>query len=152
MNSQIVTGNLWTAHKIEDCYIVKLQDKANITEALNDFIAYEKIKSGNISGVGIVKEMTLRFLDPTVKQYLYTHLNNPIDVQDISGCISESEGKPVLFLNATMEWKNETTLSGQLMDAKVYGCTEFLFYSINNTEMFMEKCLNLGKTSSWSFN
>jgi predicted DNA-binding protein with PD1-like motif len=152
MNSQIVTGNLWTAHKIEDCYIVRLQDRANITEALNDFIAYEKIKSGNISGVGIVKEMTLRFLDPTVKKYLYTHLNNPIDVQDISGCVSDSEGKAVLSLNATLEWKNETTLSGQLMDARVYGSTELLFYSLNDAEVLTEKCINLCRTSFWSFN
>lgn len=151
MNSQIVTGNLWTAHRIEDYYIVRLQDRANIMEALNDFIAYERLKSGKISGVGIVKEMTLRFLEPTVKKYLYTHLNNPIDVQDISGCISENEGKVMLSLNATMEWKNETTLSGQLMDGKVYGCTELLFYALHDEDLG-DQCLNLSRTSFWSFN
>ena len=151
MNSQIVTGNLWTAHKIEDYYIVKLQDKAHVIDALNDFIAYEHIKSGKISGVGTVKEMTLRFLEPSVKKYLYTHLNSPVDVQDISGCISEIEGKVLLSLNATMEWKNESTLSGQLMDGKVYGSTEFLFYSLHDVDL-SEKSLNLCETSFWSFN
>ncbi|MBK1896564.1 PPC domain-containing DNA-binding protein [Chryseobacterium paridis] len=152
MNSQIVTGNLWTAHKIENYYIVRLQDRANVIEALKDFITYEHIKCGKISGVGIVKEMTLRFLDPTVKKYLYTHLNNPIDVQDISGCISEFEGNIELSLNATMDWKNETTLSGHLMTAIVYGCTEFLFYALNNEEDLAEKELNLCTTSFWSSN
>lgn len=151
MNSQIVTGNLWTAHRIEDYYIVRLQDRANIMDALNDFIAYERIKSGNFSGVGIVKEMTLRFLDPAVKKYLYTHLNNPVEVQDISGAISENEGKISVSLNATLEWKNETTLSGQLMNAKVYGCTEFLFYSMED-QAVNEDLLNLCRTSFWSFN
>ncbi|ASK29198.1 hypothetical protein CEY12_03340 [Chryseobacterium sp. T16E-39] len=151
MNSQIVTGNLWTAHKIEDYYIVKLQDRANIVDALNDFIAYERIRSGNFSGVGIVRDMTLRFLDPSVKKYLYTHLNSPVEVQNISGAISDHEGKISLSLNATLEWKNETTLSGQIMNAKVYGCTEFLFYSQNN-QSIDENFLNLCRTSFWSFN
>ncbi|MDC8103916.1 MULTISPECIES: PCC domain-containing protein [Chryseobacterium] len=151
MNSQIVTGNLWTAHRIEDYYIVKLQDKADVLDALNDFVSYERIKSGNFSGVGIVKEMTLRFLEPIVKKYLYTHLNNPIEIQNISGAVSDHEGKISVSLNATLEWRNETTLSGQLIDAKVHGCTEFLFYSADD-RIITDEFLDLCHTSFWSFN
>lgn len=155
MNSQIVKGVLWTARKIENHYILSLKDEANIIDALTDFISHEKFTTGKISGIGILEEITLRFLDPNLKKHVYTRLSKPTEIQHISGNISETDGKILLHLDVTLEWKNGTLLSGQMVDARVYGCTEFFFYSLETKPILPEndkKAPDFHDVSQWSFN
>src|SRR2546430_5137551 len=69
MNAQILEGSHWTARKVDDVYIVSVQDKSSISEALIDFAVSQKIQGGEVTGIGAVNEATLRFFDPATKKY-----------------------------------------------------------------------------------
>lgn len=140
MNSQTVKGDLWIARKIENAYILSLEDRASLIGTLTDFILNQKITTGKISGVGVLDNVILRFFNPLLKKHLYGELSDFIEIYDISGVISEFEGKSLLALEIRLESENHTVLSGQLMDATVSGKAEFLFYpSENNNELSKNK-------------
>ncbi|EJL75907.1 PCC domain-containing protein [Chryseobacterium populi] len=132
MNSRTVKGNLWIARKIENAYILSLEDRASMIDTLTDFMLNQKIRAGKISGVGILDNAILRFFDPLLKKYWYGELADFIEVYDISGIIYEFEGKTLLALEIRLESENHTVLSGHLMDATVSGKAEFLFYPSEN--------------------
>src|SRR6266481_5083868 len=69
MNAQTLQGNHWTAKSVEGAYIVSIEDRASILGALTGFITSQKIQAGQVTGIGATNEATLRFFDPSRKDY-----------------------------------------------------------------------------------
>jgi len=44
MNAQTLQGNHWTAKRVEGAYIVSIEDRASILDALTGFITSQKFK------------------------------------------------------------------------------------------------------------
>lgn len=125
-------GKGWTAHQVDNTYIVSIQDKFSILEALTDFVTARNIESGEITGIGAVNEATLRFFDPEAKKYVNKTFNEQMEVSNISGNISEVEGKPALHMHVTLGRSDYTSLAGHLFDAKIRGAGEFFIYPLNS--------------------
>ena len=51
-------------------YVVSIDNLQEITQALTKFCEENNVQSGSISGIGAINEMTLRFFDPSTKQYV----------------------------------------------------------------------------------
>jgi predicted DNA-binding protein with PD1-like motif len=132
MKSQFLYGSLWTARKIENTYIISLNDGASIIATLKDFVLTQKIKAGKISGVGVINQVLLRFLSPFGKKYIEGKINATSEASDISGNISENEGKPMLHLHVVLRLSEHTVLEGLLMDGKVRGKAEFILHPMEN--------------------
>ncbi|KMQ69420.1 hypothetical protein ACM39_04900 [Chryseobacterium sp. FH2] len=131
MSAQIFKGNNWSAKKVDNTYIVSIKDKSSIVEALTDFVNAQNIKAGQITGIGAVNEATLRFFEPSTKNYVDKTFNEQMEVTNITGNISEIEGKPVLHLHITLGRKDYTALAGHLLDAHIRGAGEFFFYPLD---------------------
>lgn len=125
MDAQTIQGSLWQAKKIENTYVVSLNDKAGVVEALTDFVAKNHITTGSITGLGAVNEATLRFFDPATKQYVDKTFNEQMEASNVTGNISSKEGKPYLHLHITLGRRDYTALAGHLLDAKIRGAGEF---------------------------
>lgn len=54
-----------------------------------------------------------------------------MEMSNLSGNISEAEGKPLLHLHATFGKSDYTALAGHLEDAKIRGAGEFFIYPLN---------------------
>ena len=61
--------NMYSYKKIGNRYIVSIDNHAEIVNALNAFCKEKKIRSGSISGIGAIGELTLRFFNPQTKAY-----------------------------------------------------------------------------------
>jgi len=131
MSAQILNGNHWTAKSVEGAYIVSIEDRASILDALTDFITSQKIQAGQITGIGATNEATLRFFDPSSKKYVDKTFNEQMEISNLSGNISEAEGKVLLHLHVTLGRKDYTALAGHLLDAKIRGAGEFFVYPMN---------------------
>lgn len=131
MNVENFKGNNWTARKVDNVYIVSLKDKSGIVETLTDFIQNQHIHSGEVTGIGAVNEVTLRFFTPSTKNYVDKTFYEQMEVTNISGNVSEIEGKPTLHLHITLGREDYTALAGHLLDARVRGAGEFIFYPLN---------------------
>lgn len=130
-DSAIFKGDLWTAKKVGTTYIVSVKNKSSILEALTDFVKNQKIQSGEVTGIGAVSEATLRFFQPSTKQYVDKTFHEQMEVSNISGNISQAEGQPLLHLHITLGREDYTALAGHLLDAKIRGAGEFIFYPLD---------------------
>jgi predicted DNA-binding protein with PD1-like motif len=55
-----------------------------------------------------------------------------MEISNLSGNISQAEGKLLLHLHITLGRKDYTALAGHLLDAKIRGAGEFFVYPINS--------------------
>jgi predicted DNA-binding protein with PD1-like motif len=131
MEIQNLKGNNWTARKADHIYIVSVKNQANIVETLTDFVQNEHIQAGEVTGIGAVNEATLRFFNPSTKKYVDKTFKEQMEVTNISGNISEVEGKTMLHLHITLGREDYTALAGHLLEASVQGAAEFIFYPLN---------------------
>jgi len=131
MDIQNFKGNNWSARKVDQIYIVSVKDGSGIVDALTDFVKSQNIQAGEITGIGAVSEATLRFFRPSDKNYVDKTFNEQMEMTNISGNVSEIEGKPVLHLHITLGREDYTALAGHLLDAKIRGAGEFIFYPLN---------------------
>lgn len=58
------TSKMYTYKQIGNKYIVSINTSEEIVNALNLFCEERKIKSGSITGLGAINEVTLRFFHP----------------------------------------------------------------------------------------
>ncbi|MBK1896576.1 PPC domain-containing DNA-binding protein [Chryseobacterium paridis] len=143
MNTEIFKGNNWTAKKVDQTYIVSIKDRSGIVEALTDFVKNQNIQSGQVTGIGAVSEATLRFFVPSTKNYVDKTFHEQMEVSNISGNVSEMNGQPLLHLHITLGRQDYTALAGHLLDAKIRGAGEFIFYPLN-TKMVKVKDEEVG--------
>lgn len=132
MNIQNLEGKNWTARKVEHIYIISVADKSSILDALTDFVVSQKITAGQISGIGATNEATLRFFNPDTKSYVDKTFTGQMEISNLSGNISEVEGKPMLHLHITLGKSDYSALAGHLSDAKIRGAGEFFIHPINS--------------------
>ncbi|SHM40820.1 hypothetical protein SAMN05444360_111153 [Chryseobacterium carnipullorum] len=131
MDTQNFKGNNWSARKVDSVYIMSIKDQSGIVEALTDFVINQKIQAGEVTGIGAVEEATLRFFKPSNKNYVDKTFKEQMEITNISGNVSEIEGKPMLHLHITLGREDYTALAGHLLDAKIRGAGEFIFYPLN---------------------
>lgn len=143
MSTDIFKGNNWTAKKVHTIYIVSVKDKSSIVETLTDFVKNQKIQSGEVTGIGAVSEATLRFFVPLTKNYVDKTFNEQMEASNISGNVSEIDGEPLLHLHITLGRQDYTALAGHLLDAKIRGAGEFIFYPLE-TKMVKVKDEEVG--------
>jgi hypothetical protein len=115
---------MWSACKVDSEYIVSIDDKTSIVDALTDFVIQKEITAGEISGLGAVNEAALRYFNPATKQYVGKVFNEQMEISNLTGNIAVSEGKPLLHLHITLGRSDYTAIAGHLMDAKVRGACE----------------------------
>lgn len=123
-------GNHWSARKVDHIYIVSIENHSNIVETLTDFIQNQNIRAGEVTGIGAVSEATLRFVNPATKKYVDRTFKEQMEVTNISGNVSEIEGKQTLHLHITLGRQDYTALAGHLLEAKIQGAGEFIFYPL----------------------
>ncbi len=131
IETQNFKGNHWSARKADQVYVVSLDNHSGIVDTLTDFVRNQNIKAGEVTGIGAVSEATLRFFNPATKKYVDKTFKEQMEITNISGNVSEIEGKLTLHLHITLGREDYTALAGHLLDAKIQGAAEFIFYPLN---------------------
>ncbi|MGU3375194.1 PPC domain-containing DNA-binding protein [Chryseobacterium sp. M5A1_1a] len=131
INEQHLKGNNWSARKVGHIYILSIKNQSSIVETLTDFIKNQGIQSGEVTGIGAVNEATLRFFVPSTKKYVDKTFKEQMEVSNISGNVSVIDGNSMLHLHITLGREDYTALAGHLLDARIQGAGEFIFYPLN---------------------
>ncbi|QES90945.1 DNA-binding protein [Rhizosphaericola mali] len=132
MKAQVINGTLWKAKKVDNTYILSINDKANLLDAFADFVTVNKIPAGSIIGLAAINEATLRFFDPTTKKYIDKTFKEQMEMSNLTGNISTKDGKPYLHIHVTLGRRDYSALAGHLQDAKIRGAGEFIVTPINS--------------------
>ena len=105
-------------------YVLSIDNHASLMAALAAFCEKEHILSGVIGGLGAINEATFRFLDPATKQYVDKTFSEQMEITNLTGNISEKDGKPYLHGHITASRRDYTCVGGHLLDAKISGACE----------------------------
>ena len=107
-------------------YVLSLDNHVEIVEALTAFCREKQIHAGSITGIGAISEATFRFLDPATKQYVDKTFDEQMEITNLTGNISEKDGKPYLHVHITASRRDYTCICGHLLSARVNGACELL--------------------------
>ena len=107
-------------------FVLSLDNHSEIMEALAAFCAENKILAGSISGLGAVNEATFRFLDPATKKYVDKTFAEQMEITNLTGNISQKDGKPYLHVHITASRRDYTCVGGHLLSARINGACELV--------------------------
>ncbi|MDR0367018.1 MAG: DUF296 domain-containing protein [Rickettsiales bacterium] len=91
---------------------------------INEFLAEtcEKhgIRSGTISAIGMVRDLTLGFWNTDAKKYEEYQANEISELVSLTGDISLLDGKPFFHIHLVISDKNGKTTGGHLIKGTIY--------------------------------
>ncbi|MFT3739573.1 MAG: DNA-binding protein [Breznakibacter sp.] len=141
-------AKLYTYKQFGHKYVVSIQNRAEITEAITAFVTDQKIKAGSVIGLGAVDQASLRFFDPNTKKYVDKTYKEQMEVTNLTGNISQKDGKPYVHLHITLGRADYTSIAGHLLTAVIKGAGEFVIEDFGgevNRSFDEETGLNLYK-------
>ncbi len=112
--------------KDADHYVLSVDNHTSLMSALTAFCEEQHILSGVIGGLGAINEATFRFLDPATKQYVDKTFSEQMEITNLTGNISQKDGKPYLHVHITASRRDYTCVGGHLLDAKISGACELV--------------------------
>ena len=118
--------NMYSYKKIGNKYIVSINNHTEIVKALNAFCKEKKIRSGSISGIGAIGELTLRFFNPKTKAYDDKTFREQMEISNLTGNISSMNEQVYLHLHITVGRSDYSALAGHLLSAIQNGAGEFV--------------------------
>jgi len=107
-------------------FVLSLDNHVEIVEALTAFCQEKGILAGNILGLGAVSEATFRFLDPATMKYVDKTFTEQMEITNLTGNISQKDGKPYLHIHLTCSRRDYTCVGGHLLSARINGACELL--------------------------
>ena len=125
--------NMYSYKKIDNKYIVSIDNRAEIVNVLTTFCMDKGIKSGSISGIGAINELALRFFNPVTKAYVDKTFREQMEISNLTGNISSMAGKPYLHLHITVGRSDYSALAGHLLTATLNGAGEFVVEDYGGT-------------------
>ena len=108
----------------ENVYVLSLDNHVEVSAAIAAFCAEKGILAGNIVGLGAVSEATFRFLDPNTLKYVDKTFTEQMEITNLTGNISQKDGKPYLHLHITASRRDYTCIGGHLLTAYINGACE----------------------------
>ena len=118
--------DMYTYKQIGNKYVVSIQNRAEIVKALNAFCEERGIQSGTICGIGAIDELILRFFNSQTKQYVDKTFQEQMEIANLTGNISQMDGKTYLHLHITVGRSDYSALAGHLLSATLNGAGEFV--------------------------
>ena len=109
-----------------DRYVVSVANREELAAALKAFCQERGITLGAISGIGAVDEVTLRFFNPTTKQYEDRKFEEQMEIANLTGNVSTLNGETYLHVPVTLGRADFTALAGHLLSARIHGAGEFI--------------------------
>lgn len=108
----------------DNAFVLSIDNKEGVAAALMAFCKEKNILAGNITGLGAVSEATFRFMDPSTLKYVDKTFKEQMEITNLTGNISQKDGKPYLHLHITASRRDYTCIGGHLLEAYINGACE----------------------------
>lgn len=117
---------MYSFKKFGDRYVVSVENHSEILSTLTRFCEENSIRSGSITGIGAIGNMTLRFFDPATKKYVDKEFREQMEIANLTGNVSTLDGKTYLHLHIVAGRRDYTAIAGHLLNAALNGAGEFV--------------------------
>ena len=107
-------------------YVLSLDNHAEIPVALAAFCEEKGILAGTVYGIGAVNKATFRYLNPETMRYVDKTFEEQMEITNLTGNISEKDGKVWLHLHVTASRSDYSCIGGHLLTAWINGACELI--------------------------
>lgn len=107
-------------------FVLSLDNHVLIADALAAFCSQNIILAGTVNGLGAVNEATFRFLNPQTMKYVDKTFSEQMEITNLTGNISQKDGKPYLHLHITASRSDYSCIGGHLLNARINGACELV--------------------------
>lgn len=104
--------------------LLRLDPGEEIIASMTEVCEKESIRLGIVSGIGAVNKATVGLFNPVSKEYYSTDLEKDYEVTNLTGNVSEMNGKVYLHLHATLADVDHNAFGGHLNAATVSATAE----------------------------
>lgn len=97
--------------------VARLDKGEEVLETIKSLCQKENIKLAAFSGIGAVKNATLRYFDPETKKYHDKNFEKSYEAAPIAGNISRMKGEVYLHFHASLGGDDFSSFAGHLKSA-----------------------------------
>ena len=112
--------------KINDTYLIRLDRREKIIEALKNFCNSNKINCGYFFGIGSLDEAELAHYIVKTKKYTSEMFRQPLEIASLNGNITTMNDEVYLHCHAALSDVNMESLAGHLKEG-IVGATAEIF-------------------------
>ena len=119
----------------EKVFLIRLDRGEEIVTSLLKFIQEKKLKGGFLFGIGAVDKAKLAHYSVSKKRYTEKEFRLPFELTSLQGNLAFLMGKPLLHLHATFAKKDFSLLGGHLVEARISGTGEIIFFPFTKKQL-----------------
>jgi predicted DNA-binding protein with PD1-like motif len=117
--------------KFKNFYLLKILKGQKINQTINAFCTKEAKNGGFFIGLGAVDEVILAHYNIVRKKYSQKKIKKPLELVNLVGNVCFFKKEIVVHSHATLADKELNTISGHLVEARVSGACEIIFFPFN---------------------
>ncbi|MBP3941808.1 MAG: DNA-binding protein [Christensenellaceae bacterium] len=110
--------------KFGDSYFIRLEKGEEIVSSLEKLCRQEKIRLGEISGLGAASSVRIGLFDIDENQFFENHIEEPLEIASITGNVSEMDGEVYLHIHAVAAGRDGKAVGGHLKEAVISATAE----------------------------
>lgn len=114
-------------------YVLRLEPGDDVIASLAQLADDEGIDAGLITGIGSVDRITLGFLDPEAQEYVRRRFEEPMEVAQMTGTISQEADRHFVHLHAVVAPRELLAYGGHVHEAIVGVVMELFVTSLPGT-------------------
>ena len=107
-------------------YVLSIDNHEEISAALAAFCEEKGIFAGTVYGIGAINKATFRYLNPETMRYVDKTFEEQMEITNLTGNISERDGKVWLHLHITASRSDYSCIGGHLLTAWISGACELV--------------------------
>jgi predicted DNA-binding protein with PD1-like motif len=101
-------------------FAVVMKTGDEVFSTMMDFAARERIAAAQITAIGALSDVVLRYFDWQAKQYREIPVREQVEVASLNGDIAlDPEGKPAVHIHLVVGKRDGTAMAGHLGEAHV---------------------------------
>lgn len=113
--------------------LVRLDPGEEVVASLAEVCTQQEVRLGVVGGIGAVDRAVVGLFDPVTREYLSTTLEKPFEITNLTGNVSEMDGKLYLHLHATLADREHDCFGGHLNEARVSATAEIWIDVVEGT-------------------
>lgn len=119
--------------KFDDTYLIRMDRGEEVISCLNTFAEKEGVRLASVSAIGACDKVTVGCYDVSEKQYHSQTMEGAYEITDLSGNITEMDGKVYLHLHVTVADEKQNAYGGHLNECRISGTCEMFVNVIGDT-------------------
>jgi len=118
--------------KIDNSYIVHVEKGEKVMDTLTQFCIDRNITSGQLSGIGAVKNVDIGAYNITSKEYIHKIFDSILELLSFQGNVAIKDDEPFIHAHITLGNHDMEVSGGHLFEMEVAAVGEFIIHDFKD--------------------